>query len=104
MNTGPQIDRDGNHRDSNGAVSHRLNSHQPAPASRRPFTGSTSMFGHIHEEIARQRHREACLEARRLRLARALRADRRARRAVELAVRAGERAGAEGSRAAVASH
>jgi len=49
------------------------------------------MYGFMHEEIARQRHRESYLEARRLRIARAARAGRRARRAVEVAVRAGER-------------
>jgi hypothetical protein len=51
------------------------------------------MFGQIHQDIARQRHREAYIEARRARLVRAVRAERRARRAVEIAVRATERAG-----------
>jgi len=53
------------------------------------------MYGYLHEEVARQRHREACLEARRARMRRALRAERRARRAVEVAVRASERVGVE---------
>lgn len=53
------------------------------------------MTGLIHEQLARQRCREACLEARRSRLVRAVRARERARRAAEVAVRAVERAGAE---------
>ena len=62
------------------------------PAEGRSFQGSTAMYGHLHQELARQRHREAYLQARRARLARAARAGRRARRALEVAVRAGERA------------
>ena len=62
------------------------------PVAGRSFQGSTAMYGHLHQELARQRHREAYLQARRVRLLRASRAERRARRAVELAVRAGERA------------
>jgi hypothetical protein len=53
--------------------------------------GRTAMLGTLHQELARQRHREACIQARRVRLIRAARAERRARRAVELAVRASER-------------
>ncbi|HEX2807499.1 MAG TPA: hypothetical protein VHN80_15145 [Kineosporiaceae bacterium] len=53
------------------------------------------MQGYLHEQIARERHREACLEARRIRLVRAVRAERRARRAAELAARARERVGVE---------
>jgi hypothetical protein len=53
------------------------------------------MQGYLHEQIARERHREACLEARRIRLVRAVRAERRARRAAEMAVRARERVGFE---------
>jgi hypothetical protein len=65
-----------------------------APAEGRSFQGSTVMYGHLHQELARQRHREACLQAHRVRVLRAARAERRARRAVEIAVRAGERIGA----------
>ena len=53
------------------------------------------MQGYLHEQIARERHREACLQARRIRLVRAVRAERRARRAEEVAVRARERVGVE---------
>lgn len=53
------------------------------------------MYGLIHEQLARQRCREAYLEARRLRMHRALTAQHRARRAVEIAARAVERAGHE---------
>jgi len=63
-----------------------------APAEGRSFQGSTVMYGDLYQELARQRHREAYLQARRARLLRAARAERRARRAVEIAVRAGERA------------
>jgi hypothetical protein len=63
-----------------------------APADGRSTTGSSDMFGQLHSELARQKHREACIEARRVRVLRAARAGRRARRALELAVRAGERA------------
>ena len=63
-----------------------------APAEGRDYQGSTAMYGHLHQELARQRHREACLQARRVRVLRAVRAGRRARRAVELAVRDSERA------------
>jgi hypothetical protein len=68
---------------------------QTAPVESRSFTGGSAMYGFLHEQVARQRHREACLEARRVRMARAVRADRRARRAVEVAVRANERVGVE---------
>ena len=63
-----------------------------SPAQGRSTQGSTVMYGDLYQELARQRHREAYLQARRARLLRAVRADRRARRAVEIAVRAGERA------------
>jgi hypothetical protein len=53
------------------------------------------MHGPIHEQLARQRDRELCLEARRSRLVRAVRARERARRAAEVAARAVERAAAE---------
>ena len=53
------------------------------------------MHGYLHEQMARERHREACLQARRIRLVRAVRAERRARRAAETAVRARERVGVE---------
>jgi hypothetical protein len=62
-----------------------------APVQHRSAQGSTVMYGHLYQELARQRHREAYLQARRARLARAARAGRRARRAVEIAARAGER-------------
>jgi len=55
------------------------------------------MQGYLHEQLARERHREAHLQARRIRLVRALRAERRARRAAETAVRARERIGVEGA-------
>jgi hypothetical protein len=53
------------------------------------------MQGYLHEQIARERHREACRQARQARLVRALRAERRARRAAEVADRAKDRVGAE---------
>jgi len=56
---------------------------------------SFDMYGLIHEQLARQRHREVYLEARRARLVRAVRARDRARRAAEVAARAVERAEAE---------
>jgi hypothetical protein len=56
---------------------------------------SFDMYGLIHEQLARQRHREAYLEARRARLVRAVRARERARRAADVAARAIERAAAE---------
>lgn len=92
MSSWPAVQGDLSRRDT-----HHRDINQPAPATRRSIVGSTAMFGHLHEEVARQRHREACLEARRFRLARAVRAESRARRAVERAARAGERAGAEGN-------
>lgn len=106
-----------NHTDANGAGDHRrrlegrrvldLTRTDPThPAGGRGDSRSHEMHGMIHEELARQRHRELCLQARRSRLARAVRARERARRAAELAVRAAERAGAEsvypGARRAVA--
>jgi hypothetical protein len=86
VNAGPDVDRD---------VHRRRDTVQASPAARRWYVGSTVMFGTFHQEIARQRHREACLQARRFRLARAVRAERRARRAVEIAVRAHHRAGGD---------
>jgi hypothetical protein len=65
------------------------------PAEGRASQGSTTMLGELHQELARTRHREACLQARRIRLRRAARAQRRARRAVEVAVRASERVPSE---------
>lgn len=65
------------------------------PVEGRTFQGSTVMYSHLHQELARQRHRDAYLLARRVRLLRASRAERRARRAVDLAVRARERVHAE---------
>ena len=59
------------------------------------------MQGYLLEQIAREKHREACLQARRARMVRAVRAERRARRAAETAARARERIGAE---LAVAAH
>ena len=86
MNVGPSSER----------VVRRTDVDQDMPAGRRTDTRSIVMMnGFLHEEIARQRHREAYLQARRIRLARAVRAERRARRAVEVAVRAGERAGVD---------
>lgn len=63
-----------------------------APAIDRRDVRSTTMNGLIHEQLARQRHREAYLEAHRLRLRRAVRAQGRARRAAEIAARAVDRA------------
>lgn len=63
-----------------------------APAEGRSSQGSTVMLGQLNQELARQKHREAHIAGRRIRLLRAARAERRARRAVELAVRAQERA------------
>lgn len=88
MSAGPELHRN---------VHRRPDTQQPAPASGRSFVGSTAMFANMHEEVARQRHREVCLEAHRRRLARAVRAELRARRAVERAVRAGERAADQSS-------
>ncbi|HEY6795322.1 MAG TPA: hypothetical protein VI248_11645 [Kineosporiaceae bacterium] len=67
-----------------------------APVEGREHQGSAMMLGQLHEELARTRHREACIQARRLRLLRAARAQRRARRAVDLAVRANELAHVQG--------
>jgi len=62
-----------------------------APADGRTSQGSTVMLGQLNQELARQKHREDYIRSRRIRLMRAARAERRARRAVEVAVRAQER-------------
>jgi hypothetical protein len=98
-----------NHTDAHGTGDHRRivealsgqddptqYDHQTSPVTSRVDHGSIAMNGLIHEELARQRHREAYLEARQARLWRAVRAQRRARRAAEVAVRAAERVGADG--------
>jgi hypothetical protein len=100
-----------NHTDAHGAGDHRrwieslrarFDTFDPptpafdrptAPAVNRREVRSTTMNGLIHEQLARQRHREAYLEAHRARLRRAVSAQRRARRAAEVATRAAERAG-----------
>jgi hypothetical protein len=66
---------------------------QAVPAANWEDARSITMHGSLHEQLARERHREAYLEARRFRLQRAFRAQRRAGRAAEIAVRAVERAG-----------
>jgi hypothetical protein len=91
-----------NHTDAHGSGEHRRHVEgrrldltpigQTLPALSRGDSRSLAMYGLMHEELARQRQREACLEARRARLRRAVRAQRRARRAAEVAVRAAERA------------
>jgi hypothetical protein len=53
-----------------------------SPGRARSFLRSTDVTAFLHQQLAEQRHREACIEARRARLVRALRAQRRVQRAL----------------------